>query len=136
MRVPPLLWLPVVGGLLLKKGEGRDQAGPMDFGPASQIIVTTPGRSDVSLSLKLALTPEEQHHGLMFREAALPQNEVLAFIHPGPGRRVLYMRNTYIPLQAAWFTADGTFREVQTLTPLDETYMWTQSDDVQVGLEA
>merc|ERR1719162_2361366 len=92
------------------------------------------GQTKTTISMQLAITPDEDHHGLMFRKTQ-PENKGMLFLYPGEDRRVLYMRNTYIPLDAGWFSGDGTLQEVQQLKPLDETYRYSKSDRIQWGLE-
>lgn len=89
----------------------------------------------IPIQMQLAITPDEDHHGLMFKKS-LDENAGMLFLYKDSAKRVLYMRNTLIPLDAGWFTHDGTLKEVmQMSTPMDETWRWSQDSDIQWGLE-
>lgn len=106
------------------------------FGPVFDVPLrrTTTGEAIVDVKLRLAVTPPEQHRGLMYR-SSLNNNEGMLFLYKEPKQRVLWMKNTYIPLDAGWFTQDGTLREVHQLKPLDLTYRWSDRTDITMGLE-
>jgi len=87
-----------------------------------------------NISMQLAITPDEDHHGLMFRNS-MPESNGMLFLYKEASQRVLYMRNTYIDLDAGWFSPDGTLLEVHKLDKLSETYRWSTSANVQYGLE-
>lgn len=109
------------------------------FGPPFSIpLVGTDGSQKniyVPIQMQLAITPDEDHHGLMFKKS-MDEDAGMLFLYKGGGHRVLYMRNTLIPLDAGWFTHDGTLQEVmQMKTPEDETWRWSERSDIQFGLE-
>mmetsp|Transcript_61799 Transcript_61799/g.180608 ORF Transcript_61799/g.180608 Transcript_61799/m.180608 type:complete len:229 (+) Transcript_61799:78-764(+) len=106
------------------------------FGPPFKIPLLSVDTGEVAaeVQMQLALTPAEQHHGLMFRRSLADESGML-FLYTRPSRRVLWMKNTLVPLDAAWFTSDGVLREVQHLLPLDLTYRWSDREDVSMGLE-
>mmetsp|Transcript_126933 Transcript_126933/g.353496 ORF Transcript_126933/g.353496 Transcript_126933/m.353496 type:complete len:225 (-) Transcript_126933:132-806(-) len=111
-----------------------DEAGL--FGPPFTIplLRADTGAVAAEVQMQLAVTPAEQHHGLMFRRS-LGEESGMLFLYTAPRRRVLWMQNTLVPLDAAWFTGDGVMREVQQLHPLDLTYRWSQRQDIVMGLE-
>lgn len=106
------------------------------FGPPFSIplLEASSGAVAADLKIKLAVSPEEQHHGLMFKQS-MGQDEGMLFLYTSPSRRVLWMKNTPMPLDAAWFTGDGLLREVYYLKPYDLTYRWTDRIDIVMGLE-
>lgn len=57
--------------------------------------------NDNCFSVELALTPQEQIQGLMFREF-LPQNSGMLFIFDKEEIWPFYMKNTLIPLDIIW----------------------------------
>mmetsp|Transcript_89097 Transcript_89097/g.236713 ORF Transcript_89097/g.236713 Transcript_89097/m.236713 type:complete len:210 (-) Transcript_89097:124-753(-) len=111
-----------------------DEAGL--FGPPFNIplLWVGTGKPAGEVQMQLAILPAEEHHGLMFRRS-LAEDYGMMFLYTAPGQRVLWMKNTYVPLDAAWFTNDGVLREVHHLHPLDLTYRWTDREDISMGLE-
>lgn len=106
------------------------------FGPYFDVPVVSAidGSRLTTISMQLAITPDEDHHGLMYRNTE-PENSGMLFLYPNEQRRVLYMRNTLIDLDAGWMSHDGTLLEVQKLNKLDETYRYSANTNVQWGLE-
>jgi len=70
----------------------------------------------VTAWVELALTEEERQHGLMFRPRMSPDDGML-FAYPGEGNHSFWMMNTLIPLDIAFFAADGTLVNVNE-TPM------------------
>lgn len=106
------------------------------FGPPFQVplLFQANGSVAAAVSMQLAVTPPEQHHGLMFIKD-LPEGTGMLFLYTNPARRVLWMKNTYVALDAAWFTKDLTLQEVHHMPPLDLTYRWSDREDIVMGLE-
>lgn len=65
----------------------------------------------VSATVELALTEGERQHGLMFRPR-MSSDDGMLFAYPDEGNRSFWMGNTLIPLDIAFFTADGTLLNV------------------------
>jgi len=83
---------------------------------------------------ELARTQTEIATGMMYRKK-MAENEGMLFVFPRPHRTAFYMRNTIIPLSAAYIDGDGTILEIHDLKPLDETPIEAGSDKVQYVLE-
>jgi len=66
--------------------------------------------------LELALTPEEQAQGLMFRES-LPDRTGMIFVFDQEGDHHFWMKNTMIPLDMIWMDASGKVIFVSANTP-------------------
>ena len=59
------------------------------------------------IDAQLALTPEQRQIGLMFRQD-MPQHEGMLFVFEQPAQQCFWMKNTLIPLTAAFVADDGT----------------------------
>lgn len=68
------------------------------------------------IQAELAITPEQQQIGMMFRRS-MGTNEAMLFIDPRPGVRCFWMRNTLIPLSIAFLADDGTVVNVAEMKP-------------------
>ena len=76
--------------------------------------VTMP--SGAVYSLELALTPEDQAQGLMFRES-LPERVGMLFLFSEAAPHHFWMKNTMIPLDMIWMDEAGTVLFVSANTP-------------------
>jgi len=66
--------------------------------------------------LELALTPEEQAQGLMYREN-LPDRTGMIFVFDQAGDHHFWMKNTMIPLDMIWMDESGKVIFVSANTP-------------------
>ncbi|MGE5415060.1 MAG: DUF192 domain-containing protein [Syntrophomonadaceae bacterium] len=89
-------------------------ATPTAAAPASGPRATMP--SGALYRLELALTPEDQAQGLMYRES-LPANSGMLFIFPTDEPHHFWMKNTMIPLDMIWMDASGKVLFVSADTP-------------------
>lgn len=85
-------------------------AAPASTGPRA----TMP--SGAVYRLELALTPEDQAQGLMFRES-LPPNTGMLFVFPAAEPHHFWMKNTMIPLDMIWMDESGKVLFVSADTP-------------------
>jgi uncharacterized membrane protein (UPF0127 family) len=72
------------------------------------------------LDVQVAQTPEQRQIGLMFRKE-MPQHEGMLFVFEQAATQCFWMRNTLIPLTAAFVADDGTIVNLADMKP--------QSDD-------
>lgn len=70
----------------------------------------------ISAQVELALSEAERQHGLMFRPR-MSTDDGMLFAYPDEGDRSFWMKNTMIPLDIAFFAADGTLLNVNE-TPM------------------
>lgn len=90
------------------------------------------GRNE--LQAEVAATQTEISTGMMFRKQ-IGENEGMLFIFGRPHRASFYMRNTTVPLSAAYIDPEGRILEIVELKPLDETPVTATTDQVQFVLE-
>ena len=87
-----------------------------------------------SFHVEVAQTPEDRAQGLMFREA-LPRGEGMLFAYDEPATVSFWMRNTLIPLDMLFMSAEGVVTRIhENAVPGDETPI-PGGDDVQFVLE-
>ncbi len=86
------------------------------------------------LIAELALNDRQRMTGMMFR-TNLAENEAMLFVFPVPHRTSFYMRNTTVPLSAAYIDPDGTILEIHALQPLEEKSVAAASENIQYVLE-
>ena len=80
----------------------------------STLTLTLP--DGAKIEAELAVTPEQQARGLMFREA-LPPDRGMLFIFPRVERRPFWMFQTRIPLDMIWIDQDRRIVEIAAHTP-------------------
>jgi uncharacterized protein len=89
-------------------------------GPQMQLPRTKLTAGMHMLDVQLAQTPEQRQIGLMFRKD-MPQHEGMLFVFEQAATQCFWMRNTLIPLTAAFVADDGTIVNLADMKP--------QSDD-------
>jgi uncharacterized membrane protein (UPF0127 family) len=86
------------------------------------------------LNTAVALQPLERQTGMMWR-TNMAEDESMLFPFPVPHRTSFYMKNTYVPLSAAYIDPEGVIQEIHDLKPLDEASVPAASDNIQYVLE-
>lgn len=71
------------------------------------------------LDVQLAQTPEQRQIGLMWRKD-MPQHEGMLFVFDQPSTQCFWMRNTLIPLTAAFLEDDGRIVNLADMKPLND----------------
>lgn len=75
------------------------------------VTVETVSGDSHDFNVELALTPEEQARGLMFRTELAPDAGML-FIFPEPRRASFWMQNTLIPLDMIFVRQNGRIANI------------------------
>lgn len=114
ISIKPTQILAALLGALLVSGLAQAQSGPQ---PKLKTIELTAGMHVIQT--ELALTPEQQQIGMMFRRS-MGTNEAMLFVEETPGVRCFWMRNTYVPLSIAFIADDGTIVNIADMKPLSE----------------
>ncbi len=68
------------------------------------------------IDAQLAMTPIERQIGLMNRPA-MPTHEGMLFVFDEPTRQCFWMKNTLLPLTAAFVADDGTIVNLEDMKP-------------------
>ncbi|ART48320.1 DUF192 domain-containing protein [Acidovorax carolinensis] len=91
-------------------------AAPAQDGPqlALQRVELTAGMHRIDA--QVAQTPQERQTGLMFRRE-MPAQEGMLFIFDQPGVQCFWMKNTLLPLTAAFVADDGTIVNLADMKP-------------------
>jgi uncharacterized membrane protein (UPF0127 family) len=86
------------------------------------------------MTAELALTPEQERTGMMFR-TNLDENAGMLFALPYTQRASFWMKNCPLPLSAAYIDPEGVIVEVHDLQPFDTNAVTAASDSIRFVLE-
>lgn len=84
---------------------------------------------------ELALTPEQERTGMMFRTNKLAENAGMLFPLPYTQRASFWMKNCPIPLSAAYIDPEGIIQEIHDLHADDTNAVMAASDNIRFVLE-
>jgi uncharacterized protein len=71
------------------------------------------------IDAEVAQNPQERATGLMFRPA-MPANAGMLFVFERPGMQCFWMKNTLLPLSAAFVADDGAIVNIEDMKPQTE----------------
>jgi hypothetical protein len=71
------------------------------------------------IDAQVAQTPQQREIGLMFRKE-MPQTEGMIFVFEQPATQCFWMRNTLLPLTAAFVADDGRIVNLADMKPMTE----------------
>jgi uncharacterized protein len=84
--------------------------------PQLQLPRTTLSVGMFQIDAQVAQSPEERQIGLMFR-AQMPAAEGMLFVFEAPTKQCFWMKNTLLPLTAAFIADDGTIVNLADMKP-------------------
>jgi uncharacterized membrane protein (UPF0127 family) len=85
-------------------------------GPQSKLPLAELTAGMHVIHAELAVTPEQQATGMMFRRG-MGANDGMLFVNDDAGVRCFWMRNTLIPLSIAFLAEDGTIVNIADMAP-------------------
>jgi len=87
-----------------------------------------------TLNAELALTPEQEETGLMYR-TNITDETAMIFVLPAPERASFWMTNCPMSLSAAYIGPDGVIEEIHHLEKNDNTPVMATNDNIIYVLE-
>ena len=86
------------------------------------------------MSTEIAASGIEVQTGMMFR-TNMAENEGMLFVFGRPFQASFWMKNTLLPLSAAYISPDGVIEEIHPLEPFNTNAVVAKSDNIQYVLE-
>jgi uncharacterized protein len=86
------------------------------------------------INAELALTPQQTQTGMMFRKE-MKEDEGMLFVFPFPHQASFWMKNTFVPLSAAYIDPAGMILEIRDFEPQNTNPVVAASANVQYVLE-
>ena len=87
-----------------------------------------------SFDAELALTPEQEMTGMMFR-TNIQETDAMLFVLPVPQRASFWMKNCPESISAAYLTTDGVIAEIHHLEKNDTNSVVAATDNIRFVLE-
>jgi uncharacterized membrane protein (UPF0127 family) len=87
------------------------QTGPQPTLPKQPMTIVGDDGKSHAFQVEMALTPDQQETGLMFRTSVAPDSGML-FVFSAPQEGQFWMKNTLVPLDMVFINADGTIRTI------------------------
>ena len=115
MRSPTLLRM--LGALAL--GLAFVQTAPAQESPQLNLPRVKLSAGMHQIDAQVAQTPAQRQIGLMHRRE-MPQHEGMLFVFEQPATQCFWMKNTLLPLTAAFIADDGTIVNLADMKPMTE----------------
>jgi len=95
----------------VRSGRAADPTGPQAVLPTDKLVIVTHDNKRHDFTVEMALTPQQQEIGLMFRTQVLPDTGML-FDWGTPRISQMWMRNTVSSLDMLFIDQDGVVRRI------------------------
>jgi uncharacterized protein len=105
---------------------------PTQAQPRLQTLKLWLGAAEITA--ELALTQQQVQTGMMFR-TEMGENDGMLFVFGGPHQAAFWMKNTKVPLSAAYIDPEGTILEIHDLQPHNTNSVVAATGRVQYVLE-
>ena len=109
VRLAFALWFGVLG--MVAMGSAQAQTAPQPELPKDRLVIETKDGARHAFDVEMALAPEQQTIGLMFR-TVVPEDGGMLFVWPAPQNSQMWMRNTVSSLDMVFINPDGRVRRV------------------------
>lgn len=103
------VWLILIGNLSLSNAHAQE-------GPQLSLNRIKISAGMHQIDTQLAMTPQERQIGLMNRPS-MPNHEGMLFVFEEAGVQCFWMKNTLLPLTAAFVADDGTIVNLADMKP-------------------
>jgi uncharacterized protein len=103
--------LSVLGLFAVAEKSAHAQTGPQPELPKEKLTIVTKDGQRHDFDVEMAMTPEQQETGEMFRKS-VPPNGGMLFVLGSPRDIQFWMKNTLVPLDMVFINADGTIRSI------------------------
>jgi len=96
------------------------------IGNTHQTVTITTETQSVEFKVEIALTPEQQARGLMFRKYLHPKQGML-FLYKRPQMAKFWMKNTFIPLDLIFIDAKNKVSQIhENAEPRSKKFIYSQ----------
>ena len=102
--------------------------------PKEKLVIITRDGVHHDFNVEMAITPDQQTVGLMFRKSVPPDGGML-FDWGSPRDSQMWMRNTLVPLDMVFINADGTIRSIAENTVPESLAVIDSRGPVRATLE-
>jgi len=92
-----------------------EPTGPQPELPKEKLVIVTRDGTRHPFNVEMALTPEQQRIGEMFRKT-VPADGGMLFDWGHPQQSMMWMKNTLVPLDMVFINQDGTIRSIAEQT--------------------
>jgi hypothetical protein len=110
------------------------QTGPQPELPKEPLVIVTHDGVHHAFQVEMALKPDQQTTGLMFRKSVAPDGGML-FDWGEPRESRMWMKNTLLPLDMVFINADGTIRSIAENTVPESLAVIDSHGPVRATLE-
>jgi len=100
----------------------------------AELEITTIEINNISLTVEVAADPKSRQKGLMHRESLAGSTGML-FVYPKEIKINLWMKNTFMPLSAAFIKEDGKIVEIISMEKIDSAKIYGSEEKVKYTLE-
>jgi uncharacterized protein len=103
--------VPVMARTWPARAQDKEPTGPQPGLPTEKLVITTSDGTPHVFNVEMALRPEQQITGLMFRPT-VPADGGMLFDWGTPRDSQMWMKNTLAPLDMVFIKQDGTIRAI------------------------